>query len=81
MTVFLNFISAPLLGLLSTCDVVSDSEVLVYGVGTVKLLASNSDLRLQLIEGDVLPFLTSLLQRYCQQKVSCSLHHSTVLLF
>lgn len=66
---FLNIISAPLLGLLSTCDAVSDSEVLVYGVGTVKLLASNSDLRVQLIESDVLPFLSSLLEHYSQQQV------------
>lgn len=78
----MNFISAPLVGLLSTCDAVSDSEVLVYGVGTVKLLASNSELRLHLIESGILPFLSSLLDHYSQQQVrqSHSLNKSVFIL-
>ena len=62
----LHSIPAPLLGLLGTCDAVSDSEVLVYGVGTVKLLASNSDLRVQLAENNALSLLSSLLHHYNQ---------------
>ena len=57
----------PLLGLLRQCDEVSDSEALVYGVGTVKLLASNADLRPQLVENGALSFLHSLLSSYLQQ--------------
>ncbi|CAI8021553.1 Armadillo repeat-containing protein 2 [Geodia barretti] len=60
-------ISGPLLGLLRQCDEVSDSEALVYGVGTVKLLASNADLRPQLVENGALSFLHSLLSSYLQQ--------------
>ena len=59
-------ISAPLLGLLATCDAVSDSDALVYGLGTVKLLASNRELRVQLGENNILHLLSSLLDTYCK---------------
>ena len=47
--------------LLGQCSVGSDSEALVYGIGTVKLLASNDDLRPQLVENGALPLLQSVL--------------------
>ena len=52
--------------MLGHCDAMSDSDALVYGVGTVKLLASNSDLRVELVECNALPVLASLLDQYCQ---------------
>ena len=61
--------AAPLVDILGGCDAVSDSDVLVYGVGTVKLLASNRDLRLQLAKCDTLSLLLSLLQCYNSQQV------------
>ena len=61
-----NVYAGPLLGMLGQCDAVSDSEALVYGVGTVKLLASNHDLRPQLVENGALSLLQSLLSSHLQ---------------
>ena len=68
------FQPGPLVGLLRQCDEVSDSEALVYGVGTVKLLASNTDLRPQLVENGALLFLHSLLSSYLQQVYMYTVH-------
>ena len=48
--------------LLSTAELHSDPEALVYGLGTVKLLASNSGLRGQLGEAGVMSLLANTLQ-------------------
>lgn len=57
----------PLLGILTRCDVWSETDVLVYGVGTVKLLASNPLLCQQLIDNEALSFLQSILYCYNHQ--------------
>ena len=61
----------PLVDLLSHCDIVSDSEALVYGMGTVKLLASNDDLRPQLADNGALSLLQSLLTSCLQLVCVC----------
>ncbi len=48
--------------LLSTAEPGSDPEALVYGLGTVKLLASNSGLREELGKAGVMRLLASMLQ-------------------
>ncbi len=48
--------------LLFTAEPSTDPEALVYGLGTIKLLASNSGLRVELGEAEVVRLLSSTLQ-------------------
>ena len=49
--------------LLLTADPLVDLEAMVYGLGTVKLLAGNSSLREQLAGAGVMPLLADTLQK------------------
>ena len=54
-------ISAPLVDLLLSADPLVDCETMVYGLGTVKLLASNSELREQLVSAGVVGLVANTL--------------------
>ena len=60
-------ISAPLVELLLTADPLVDCDTMVYGLGTVKLLASNGELREQLIAAGVMGLMATTLQRSTEQ--------------
>ena len=60
-------ISAPLVDLLLTADPLVDCDTMVYGLGTVKLLASNGELRDQLIGAGVMGLMATTLQRSTEQ--------------
>ena len=60
-------ISAPLVELLLTADPLVDCDTVVYGLGTVKLLASNGELREQLIGAGVMELMATTLQRSTEQ--------------
>ena len=49
--------------LLLAADPLVDPEAMVYGLGTIKLLAGNSSLREQLAGTGVMPLLTNTLQK------------------
>ena len=53
--------TALLVGRLRSADVQADAEALVYGVGTIKLLASNPQVRASLSEARVLELLAGIL--------------------
>ena len=59
----LSLFPGPLIDLLSVADPLTNTEAMVYGLGTVKLLASNSELRDQLAGAGVMRFLASTLQK------------------
>ena len=63
----------PLLNRLSLCDPVADSQALVYGVGTIKLMASNAELRGQLNCAGVFSLLSSLIHTYVNKQVRHSI--------
>lgn len=54
-------ISSPLIELLESADPLVDSETMVYGLGTVKLLASNRDIREQLVSAGVMRLMADML--------------------
>lgn len=56
-------ISGPLVELLLTADPLADCDTMVYGLGTVKLLASNGELREQLVGAGVMGLMAATLQR------------------
>ena len=60
-------ISGFLVELLLTADPLMDSDTMVYGLGTVKLLASNGELREQLIVAGVMGLMAATLQRSTEQ--------------
>ena len=60
-------ISGLLVELLLTADPLVDSDTMVYGLGTVKLLASNGELREQLIAAGVMGLMATTLQRSTEQ--------------
>ena len=60
-------ISGPLVDLLLTADPLVDCDTMVYGLGTVKLLASNGELREQLIGAGVMGLMATTLQRSTEQ--------------
>ena len=60
-------ISGLLVELLLTADPLMDSDTMVYGLGTVKLLASNGELREQLIAAGVMGLMAATLQRSTEQ--------------
>lgn len=68
--------SAPLVDLLLTTDPHSDPEATVYGLGTVKLLASNSSLRGQLGEAGVMRLLANTLQRCVENSANGDKKHT-----
>lgn len=55
-------ISAPLVELLLPVDPLVDSDTMVYGLGTVRLLASNGEVREQLIGAGVMELMLSVLK-------------------
>jgi len=59
----LSLFPGPLIDLLSVADPLTNTEAMVYGLGTIKLLASNSELRDQLASAGVMRFLASTLQK------------------
>lgn len=59
----LSLFPGPLIDLLSVENPLTNTEAMVYGLGTVKLLASNSELRDQLAGAGVMRFLASTLQK------------------
>ena len=62
-------ISTPLVELLLTADPLLDCDTMVYGLGAVKLLASNGDLREQLIGAGVMGLMAATLQRSTEQAI------------
>ena len=57
--------------LLQTAQLREDAEALVYGLGTVKLLASSASLRESLAEAGVLELLAAFMTNYSE---ACTLH-------
>ena len=55
-------ISGPLVELLLPVDPLSDYETIVYGLGTVKLLASNHELREQLASAGIMRLMANTLK-------------------
>ena len=60
-------ISAPLVELLLSADPLVDCDTVVYGLGTVKLLASNSELREQLVGAEVMKLMANTLLKSTEQ--------------
>ena len=52
--------------MLSLADVLKEQETLVYGLGTIKLLASSSILREEIVSADVLSLVQNTLQVCCE---------------
>ena len=62
-------ISAPLVELLLSADPLVDCETMVYGLGTVKLLASHGELREQLVSAGVMELVANTLLK-CTEPTS-----------
>lgn len=60
-------ISASLVDLLLSADPLVDCETMVYGLGTVKLLASNGEVREQLISAGVMGLMANTLLKSTEQ--------------
>ena len=60
-------VSAPLVELLLSADPLVDCETMVYGLGTVKLLASSHDLREQLISAGVMGLMANTLLKSTEE--------------
>ena len=65
-----ELISAPLVELLISADSLVDCDAMVYGLGTVKLLASNSELREQLVGAGVVGLMASTLMKSTSEEAS-----------
>ena len=66
LLVNIQFITEPLVRLLSTTDPIANTDAVVYGLGTVKLMSSNHTLRNSLKAVGVVQMLADYLQKYCQ---------------
>ena len=65
-----ELVSAHLVELLMSADPLVDCDAMVYGLGTVKLLASNSELREQLVGAGVVGLMASTLMKSTSEEAS-----------